>query len=96
MAVLIALLVLALHVGLGLFAAHWLWTDTDDPKQWIYFYGTGGCCIAPITASVGAIAVNNPRFKAVGVGMLVGLGLALVAATVVWLVGYTPSWVPSP
>ncbi|MBB4744837.1 O-antigen/teichoic acid export membrane protein [Actinoplanes octamycinicus] len=95
MAVLVALLVLALHVGLGLFAANWLWTETDDPNQWIYFYGTGGCCIAPITASVGAIAVNNPRFKPIGIGMLVGLGVALVAAAVAVMTGYVPSWVTS-
>ncbi|GIF14503.1 hypothetical protein FHX34_103371 [Actinoplanes teichomyceticus] len=93
MAVLVACLVLAVHVGLGLFAATWLWSATDDdPRQWMYFYGTGGCCISPITASVGAFLVNNPRFKPAGIGMLVGLAVALAAAAVAMLIGYSPSW----
>ena len=93
MAVLVACLVLALHVGLGLLAANWLWSgETDNPQQWTYFYGTGGCCISPITASLGAFLVYNPRFKAAGIGMLAGLALALVGAAVALLIGFTPSW----
>jgi len=93
MAVLVACLVLALHVGLGLFAANWLWSETDNPNQWTYFYGTGGCCIMPVTGALAAILVNNPRFKAIGIGMLVGIGLALVGATVAWVIDFIPSWV---
>ncbi|WP_285553856.1 hypothetical protein [Actinoplanes regularis] len=92
MAVLVGVLVLALHVGLGLLAADRLWTDTDDPHQWAYFYGTGGCCITPITASVGAILANNPRFKAIGIGVLIGLGLALAVGAFAVFSAYTPPW----
>ncbi|GIF03982.1 hypothetical protein Asi03nite_15200 [Actinoplanes siamensis] len=92
---LVGILVLALHVGLGLFSANWLWSDTDDPHQWMYFYGTGGCCIAPVTGALGAFLVNTPRFKAIGVGALLGLGLALIGAAVAWGIDFTPSWVTS-
>ncbi|WP_436529510.1 hypothetical protein [Actinoplanes sp. HUAS TT8] len=93
LAVLVGILVLALHVGLGLFSANWLWSDTDDPHQWMYFYGTGGVCIAPVTATIGAVLFNNPRFKIIGAGALAGLALAMIGAVVAWGVGFTPSWV---
>ncbi|AEV86434.1 hypothetical protein ACWT_5417 [Actinoplanes sp. SE50] len=89
---LVGILVLALHVGLGLLAAHRLWTGSDDPHQWMYFYGTGGCCIAPVTGAVGAFLTNNPRFKAIGIGMMTGVALALIAATVGWAINFIPSW----
>ncbi|MEV6342710.1 hypothetical protein [Actinoplanes sp. NPDC051851] len=95
MAVLVAGLVFAAHVGLGLLAAYWLWSGTDDPREWTYFYGTGGCCLSPITASVGAILVNNDRFKLAGIGVLTGLALALIAAAVALFIGYTPPWAAS-
>jgi hypothetical protein len=92
--VLVGILVLALHVGLGLFAANWLWSDTDDPHQWMYFYGTGGCCIAPVTGAIGVFLANNERFKALGVGALAGLALALAGAVVGWAIDFTPTWLP--
>ena len=71
-----------------------MWSDTDDPHQWMYFYGTGGIFIAPVTGAVGAMfLVNNPRFKVIGAGMLAGLGAALLGAIVAWAIGFTPSWV---
>ncbi|WP_203751855.1 hypothetical protein [Actinoplanes cyaneus] len=93
LAVLVGIVVLAVHVGLGLFAANWLWTDTDDPHQWMYFYGTGGCCIAPVTGMIGAVLFNDPRFKVIGAGALAGLFLALAGAVVLWAIGFMPSWI---